>query len=162
MPVVAMLCYGSNSVWGKAFLSGTLVFAMLPVAISFLVAQRSRGYSWSLSLVRIPVALSIGAALAINNARAAIEGLIGTGQNEFVRTPKQGDKQSKVYKTPLHWSVFVEAALGIFHLLSASILTAAGEFWTTPFLWSFGIALLGMSIWSFWEGPRGIWVRPWK
>jgi cellulose synthase/poly-beta-1,6-N-acetylglucosamine synthase-like glycosyltransferase len=154
MPIVAMLFYGEDSVLAKTFLTGTLVFAMLPVAISFLVAQRARGYSWSLSLIRIPIALSIGAALTINNARAAWEGLAGSGQNEFVRTPKQGDKRSKVYNTPLHWSVLVEAALGCFHLLSAGALTAAGEFWATPFLWSFGVALLGISLWSVWDGRQ--------
>lgn len=145
MPFVALNQPAASSLMVKGFILGTLFGGMMPIAVSFFIAQQLRGETWIRSLCRIPVALATGAALSINNGRAVVEGLFGFGIREFVRTPKQGDQKQKPYRTPVHVSVYLEMALGVLHLSVAVLLTLDRQFWLTPFLYAFGLALCCVS-----------------
>jgi hypothetical protein len=125
---------------------GTLGVATLPVAAHFLVAQRARGRSLLGAIAVVPLALGLGAALSVNNARAVIEGLFGLGSNTFVRTPKRGDAGPSRYRVRLPPLVGVELCVGVAHLAVAAWLTWEGAGWTTPFLWLFGTSLTGLGL----------------
>jgi hypothetical protein len=144
MPVIGLLRALGASAFDRAGDLMTLGLATLPVAVHFLVAARARGRSWLAALASVPLALGLGAALSVNNARAVIEGLFGRGGDEFVRTPKRGARARRTYRSPVHPLVLVELALGTLHVVAAVLLVAAGHAWTTPFLWLFGVSLLSL------------------
>jgi cellulose synthase/poly-beta-1,6-N-acetylglucosamine synthase-like glycosyltransferase len=64
--------------------------ASLPAAIFYVIAQRElHPKTWVREMLLLPMVLALGIGLAINNARAVLEALIGH-QSEFTRTPKYG------------------------------------------------------------------------
>src|ERR1700677_4461878 len=64
--------------------------ASLPAAIFYICAQRELyPKTWPKEILLMPMVLALGIGLAINNARAVIEALLGH-QSEFTRTPKYG------------------------------------------------------------------------
>ncbi len=146
MPVVALLRAHGATPLERAGDVFTLGAATLPVAVHFFAAQLARGASVWRSLARVPLAIGLGAALSVNNARAALEGIADVGSQEFVRTPKRGAESALSYKTPLHPTMLLELALGALHLAAATLLVVNGHAWTTPFLWLFGasLTLLGL------------------
>lgn len=146
MPAAALARAMGSATWVRAGDLATLGLATLPVACHFLVAQRARGTPWHRALLALPLALGLGAALSVNNARAVLEGLFGFGTNVFVRTPKRGEGGGGAYKTPPHPLVVVELCLGAFHLVAAGLLVLAGHAWTTPFLWLFGASLVALAL----------------
>lgn len=146
MPVVALVRATATTPFERAFDLATLGLATLPVAIHFLIAQRERHVSWGRIVVSIPLAIGLGGALSINNARAVLEGLFGRGRDPFVRTPKKGEKKTSAYRLPTHPLVLVEFVLGVSHIAAAILIALEGALWTTPFLWMIGGALLALSL----------------
>src|SRR5262249_32704559 len=64
--------------------------ASFPAIVFYLFAQRAlHPKGWLKELVLMPMVLALGVGLAINNARAVIEAILGH-QSEFTRTPKYG------------------------------------------------------------------------
>ena len=144
MPVVGLMRALGVTALERAGDLTTLAFATAPVALHFLVAQRARGRSWLRSILAVPLALGLGAALSVNNARAVLEGMFGKGGDPFVRTPKRGAGTVSSYRSPIHPLAFLELALAFLHLTAATLLVATGNGWTTPFLWVFGLSLLSL------------------
>lgn len=69
----------------------TLAFlALFAPTTMYLFSQRVANPTWSRTLALVPFLMSVGIGLAVNNTRAVIEALFGTGVREFVRTPKLG------------------------------------------------------------------------
>ncbi len=160
MPVVSLERSLSAPLWLWVFDLVVLALATLPVAVHFFVAGRSRQRSLAQVLLSLPLALGLGAALSINNSWAVLEGLFGPGHDEFVRTPKRGEKGTRRrYRTPIHPAVLLELGLGAWHLFAAVTLTASGAAWCTPFLWTFGLSLVGLAAQSVWAG-RPVLVAP--
>jgi len=153
MPLVGLGRALSGSWLERGFDLATLTVATLPIVVHFIVAERARGRGWASTLLAVPLALGLGAALAVNNARAVVEGLFGPGHDEFVRTPKRGDDKTRLttYRTPVHPLVFVEIGLGVLHLVAATLLVLEGQAWTTPFLFTFGLSLLALGLGSLVE-----------
>jgi cellulose synthase/poly-beta-1,6-N-acetylglucosamine synthase-like glycosyltransferase len=82
---------GTYSPW-RMFLVDIPIYlsASLPATVFYVCAQRAlypRG--WLKELLLMPMVLALGVGLAINNARAVLEALLGH-QSEFTRTPKYG------------------------------------------------------------------------
>ena len=93
-------------------------------ALSFYVcSQRELLRSWYDSVRFVPALMAIGIGIALNNAVAAIEGVLGH-QSEFVRTPKFGDEahaRRKGWRQRLHgfrgrgmWQGWVELGIGLY------------------------------------------------
>ena len=64
-----------------------LLLATVSTCAFYLVAQREAGVPRRQRLALIPVLVATGVGMALNNARAVVEGLFG-GAGRFVRTPK--------------------------------------------------------------------------
>lgn len=141
------------------FLPGTAVFepfppyagvslgaATLPAGVHFVLAQRLRQTSWSECVLALPFAIGVGAALSLNNARAALEGLVGVGSDVFVRTPKRGDAQRPTYRSERQPLTAIELVLGMAHLVAALHLTATGAILSSLFFWLFGVSLISLSV----------------
>jgi len=82
---------GGYSPW-RMFLVDIPIYlsASLPAAVFYICAQRALyPKGWLKELLLMPMVLALGVGLAINNARAVIEAILGH-QSEFTRTPKYG------------------------------------------------------------------------
>ena len=133
----------------------------LPVVLAFVVASRLRGRTLLQACIDGPLALLAGAGLAINNGRAALEGLLSTTPSTFQRTPKTGStaasssssSSSRALRSPP--LTLLELGLGAVHVVTAGALTAAGHVDLTPFLWLCGLGLLLVGASSVREAQRG-------
>ena len=100
--------------------------ASLPAAVFYICAQRELyPKSWLKEILLLPMVLALGVGLAINNARAVLEALLGH-QSEFTRTPKYGiERRTQSWKKARYLPIksilpLVELAFAIYftYLLS--------------------------------------------
>ena len=71
------------------------ISASVPACVFYMCTQRALyPKSWLKDFLLLPMVLALGIGLAINNARAVIEALLGH-QSEFTRTPKYGIEGGK-------------------------------------------------------------------
>lgn len=160
MPLVSFDRVTASSPWLRFFDVAVFFLATLPVATHFFVASAARERKVREALLSIPLALGLGAALAINNSWAVLEGFLGSGHDEFVRTPKRGDAEAKTsYRTPLHIAVLVELFLGLWHIGTALYLAFTKEVWTIPFLLCFGVSMTALALQSIAESGMGALKR---
>lgn len=127
----------ADLIWADAALLLPATGAFL---LAYAVAGRRAGLGWGAALVRAPIGMLLGVALAVNNGRAALRGLWGeTGV--FQRTPKSGGlaaRQEGAGWAPswelvlllylagtLAWTVH----LGVLEALPFTIFFAAGALW---------------------------------
>src|SRR5260370_26262286 len=62
----------------------------LSIATFYITSQREIQRSWKPTLRRLPLMMSLGIGLRINQTRAVIEALVRRASREFIRTPKHG------------------------------------------------------------------------
>jgi cellulose synthase/poly-beta-1,6-N-acetylglucosamine synthase-like glycosyltransferase len=92
---------GNYSPW-RMFLVDIPIYlsASFPATVFYICAQRALyPKGWLKELLLMPMVLALGVGLAINNARAVIEAMLGH-QSEFTRTPKYGiQSKTQAWKT---------------------------------------------------------------
>lgn len=92
--------------------------ATVSVVVFYVVSQIGAGRSWREGLLYLVPLMGLGIGLAVNNARAVLEGLVLKG-GCFERTPKYRIEQSgdgwrgKRYRVPRDLSVLVEGTLAV-------------------------------------------------
>jgi cellulose synthase/poly-beta-1,6-N-acetylglucosamine synthase-like glycosyltransferase len=129
------------------------------VAAFYLVAHRELyGDAWA-ALRRLPTMMALGIGLAVNNGRAAIEGLFGSDV-EFVRTPKSGatdgqDASGRVARRgPSPWQNMLELALGLYSTATLVVAIATQSWASVPFVTLFSVGFLYVGATSLIEGRR--------
>ena len=129
------------------------------VAAFYVVAHHDLyGGRWP-AIKRLPAMMALGVGLAVNNGRAAIEGLFGRDV-EFVRTPKRGavDGRSaspaESYRGRWSWHNAIELVFAVY-LAAGSYVAILTESWANlPFLILFcgGFAYVGVaSLYGAWR-----------
>jgi cellulose synthase/poly-beta-1,6-N-acetylglucosamine synthase-like glycosyltransferase len=128
--------------WSRSTLLNVAIFiaGSMPAVVFYLVSQRElHPRSWTREILCLPALLALGIGLAVNNARAVLEAMIGH-QSEFTRTPKYGiERKTQTWKKsryiPLKTVLpFVELAFAAYfgYFLLYAI---AGQQWLSiPFL----------------------------
>ena len=128
--------------YGRTLLFDLPVFALASVsaAVFYLVAQREiHPRTWLKEIIYLPVLLSLGIGMSINNARAVLEALFNH-QSEFTRTPKYGIEKRNQKWNPGKYSPLkslaplVEvgfAAWFTYFLVEAAL---AGQWMSVPFI----------------------------
>ena len=110
--------------WQRAIVDIPIFFfASVSVIVFYAVAQKAlKPDSWLRELVYLPLLLALGIGMAVNNAKAVMEALLGQ-ESDFVRTPKYGiEGQKKVeikksrYKALKSLTPVFELCFGIFFL----------------------------------------------
>ncbi len=117
----------------------------------YIVSQREIHGDWVARMKYLPVLMSIGIGLSVNNARAVLEGLLGK-ESEFVRTPKYGIENgadewvSKKYRQWVLLQPLVELGLGLYFTATVFYALANGIYGTVPFLvmFQFGFLYTGL------------------
>jgi cellulose synthase/poly-beta-1,6-N-acetylglucosamine synthase-like glycosyltransferase len=152
---------------------GTSLFALgtASAAAFYLASQRAQRRSVLATLAQLPVLMSIGIGIALNNARGCVEALLGH-ESPFVRTPKynvaagaEARQRRGIIATPSikAWMSLVEIAMGLYMLQCAYLsLRVQSTVVSLPFLLLFASGYLYVGItglvsqWSALRGPRGL------
>ena len=112
------------------------------VILFYVASQREIDPRWMRKLRYMPMVMSLGIGLAVNNAHAVLEALIGKG-GEFRRTPKYsvGEEaqawQGKAYRTRINLSFPCEVVLAAYFATTIGISFAEGIYLAIPFLMIF-------------------------
>jgi hypothetical protein len=118
---------------------------------------------WS-AVKRLPLVMSLGIGLCVNQTRAVLEALMGR-ETEFVRTPKHGIRgklecwSSKKYRAAKSITPFIEVGLAVYFAEAMVIAFKRGHYLSMPFLTLFlcGFGYVGML--SVWQGSLGQALR---
>lgn len=151
----AVLLMDRTAFWIVQAIMG-LVILVAPISFALTVIERDRGLSFG-SVGQIVAGVCIGIGLMVNNTAGQIQGFLSSG-GEFVRTPKdhhagsdEGDAATpksvgtpKRYRSPLHWTFYIELLVITYCLASTAMLIQAGEgLWAVPLVfWSACLAMV--------------------
>jgi len=124
---------------------------------------------WS-TLRRLPLVLSLGIGLCVNQTRAVIEEMLGR-ETEFVRTPKHGIRgkleswSGKRYRAARSLTPAAELLMAGYFMVAVEVAIEHGHYISVPFLllFLFGFGYVGtVSAWQAWLGQslRRFWQRP--
>jgi cellulose synthase/poly-beta-1,6-N-acetylglucosamine synthase-like glycosyltransferase len=113
---------------------------------------------------RLPLVMSLGIGLCVNQTRAVLEALLGR-ETEFVRTPKHGIRgklgtwTSKKYRAAKSLTPVVELTLAAYFVVAIAVAVKHGHFLSLPFLGLFlcGFGYVGWA--SLWQGGTGLAMR---
>ena len=119
-----------------AISAGTLSFAFFYA----LTVKERHGKNWLSYLKYVPVAISVGAGIAINNSKAVLEAFLGK-KSEFRRTPKfavtsnrDNWRTRKSYVSSKEITALIEITLGILFFLQTLFAIYKGYYGWVPFL----------------------------
>ncbi len=113
-------------------------------------------FQWA-ALKRLPLVMSMGIGLCVNQSRAVFEALLGR-ETEFVRTPKHGIRgkleswSGKKYRSAKSLTPFIELGLAAYFVLAIVVALQHGHYISVPFLLLFlcGFGYVGWG--SVWQG----------
>ena len=135
--------------------------ATLSICYFYWVSQREVGRPTLEVLRMIPVVLSLGIGISINNAKAVVEAFLGY-QTPFVRTPKYGDHMTqdkrawlvKQYVKKSTVITLVEIGLGAWftYAIVTVLTTPKGSLFSLPFLMLFQIGFFYVALLSLSQG----------
>ncbi len=116
------------------------------------------------ALRRLPLVMSVGIGLSINQTRAVFEALMGR-ETEFVRTPKHGIEgrlekwNAKKYRAAKSLTPVIEVAMAAYFVVAMVIAFQHGHYLSMPFLmlFLFGFGYVGLL--SMWQGHVGFLLR---
>jgi len=181
--LMAILFYPAFYVNMQPFQGGSIGSMVLGMSV-FALGSASAGVFYTVSqsqqrrgklktILQLPMLMSIGIGIALNNARGCVEALLGV-ESDFVRTPKynslasdaQGAGQTgkgvgRVIPTPSikAWMVLLEIGMGLYTLQCARMAMASkGTLVSVPFLLLFagGYLYVGLTgLYSQWQVRRG-------
>ena len=135
--------------------------------VARLTGDRSRS-TWG-TLGQLPLVLSLGIGLCVNQTRAVLEAVFGR-ETEFVRTPKHGIRgkletwSGKKYRAAKSLTPFFEMAMAAYFVFAVHIAIINGHYVSVPFLllFLFGFGYVGaLSAWQggFGQALRRVWQR---
>jgi len=113
------------------------------IATFYLISQRVLfPRTWLKTFLYLPVLMALGIGLTITNTKAVMEALLGI-KSAFARTPKysvakKGEKsKAGKYRKRLHWTPWVELAVGTWFAVAIVYTFTNHNFFTAPFLFLF-------------------------
>ncbi len=119
-----------------AISAGTLSFAFFYA----LTVKEAHGHNWLNYLKYVPVAISVGVGIAVNNSKAVVEAFLGK-KSEFRRTPKfavtsKNDnwRNKRSYVSSKEITSIIEITLGILFFLQTLYAIYKGYYGWIPFL----------------------------
>ena len=150
-----------TSIWVDAIV---FICASVSIMMFYLLAQKeARKQTFMQRLAYLPIVMSLGIGLSINNCRAVIEALVGY-KTGFVRTPKYGVTKSGEsfkhvkYGFKLNWQPCVETAMGIYFVWGIVHAISLGAYASVPFLALFCTGYLYVGLGTFF-GRTGLFAH---
>jgi cellulose synthase/poly-beta-1,6-N-acetylglucosamine synthase-like glycosyltransferase len=151
-----------NMGWTEMLLIDVPLFLAATASVFnfYLISQRETYPDWRSRVKYLPMVLAVGIGLAVNNAKAVIEAMMGR-QSEFARTPKYGierareDWQHKRYHLAFPVQSFIEVALGLYFTGTVFYALQHGIYGTLPFLVLFQVGFLYTGLMSIFQHVGG-------
>jgi cellulose synthase/poly-beta-1,6-N-acetylglucosamine synthase-like glycosyltransferase len=126
------------------------------VGLFYLVSQRELKRPWRRDIRLIPMMMSLGMGMAVQNAVGVIEALCGR-PTSFLRTPKRGGARSGTfYRTSLRPVAAAAAALLLYFAFALLWCGATGLWAALPFLLVFFAGFLYNAVFSCWPARRTV------
>jgi len=138
--------------------------ATFSVVAFYAASQAEQGRSWWGRVKYVPLVMALGIGLAVNQARAVVEALMGY-ETGFTRTPKHGVRGAgesvarKRYKAAVTFQPIVELALAAYMTYGVVYLVERQVYYSLPFLVLFQVGFGYVGLASLYEGVRGHVVR---
>ncbi len=131
------------------------------------IARMNNQRAWPRMLgafLRLPMVLSLGIGLCVNQTRAVFEAMLGR-ESEFVRTPKHGIRakvekwSGKKYRAARSIGPIIETGLALYFIFTMLVAFEHGHYLSMPFLalFLFGFGYVGAG--SLWQGALGQGIR---
>jgi len=148
------------------FFGTTLSIASFYLASEREVARMSGDRTrstWS-TLGQLPLVLSLGIGLCVNQTRAVFEAVFGR-DTEFVRTPKHGicgkleTWSGKKYRAAKSLTPFFEMLMAAYFVVAVHIAVKNGHYVSVPFLMLFLFGFSYVGVVSAWQGGFGQALR---
>lgn len=149
MLVLSVLIYPSmvariNIGWFQMIVTDVPFLLVATVGISFFyIASQKEAYKdWKSRLLYLPMLMSLGIGLSVNNSKAVLEALFNR-QTEFKRTPKYSIEEKKdkwlgkKYKGEINLLVILELLLGIYFTFNIYFAYVNKIYVSIPFLMMF-------------------------
>ena len=149
-----------NMGWHEMLLFDLPLFlaATMSVTSFYVVSQREIYADWGQRLKVLPMLLSLGTGMCLNNAKAVMEAFLGR-ETGFVRTPKYRIESSadqwseKRYRARRSLLPYIELGLGLYFTLSVAYAAAHQIYGSLPFLALFQVGFLYTGALSLAEDP---------
>lgn len=148
--VVAAHQYDVRVLWP---LSAYFLFSLFGTFAYYAEAERAGHEKWIPRVLCFPLFLGASIGLSVNNAQAALEGLLGK-KSPFIRTPKyhittRGESwKEKRYRSPVRWATVGELLLGVYTTAALVYAIWVQEYGAIPFLVLFAGGYLLIGIYS--------------
>jgi cellulose synthase/poly-beta-1,6-N-acetylglucosamine synthase-like glycosyltransferase len=125
-----------------------LFSAMAPSTLYYVAQRSSQSRGWKWRLLALPLLMSLGVGIAINNTRAVFSAIIGR-KGAFIRTPKRGDKVLSIYAQKFPVVALMEILLGTYCVIGLLAYLEASKYLVGPFLALYAIGFLAVGVLSF-------------
>jgi cellulose synthase/poly-beta-1,6-N-acetylglucosamine synthase-like glycosyltransferase len=138
--------------------------ATFSVVAFYAASQAEQGKGWWDRVKWVPFVMALGIGLAVNQARAVVEALMGY-ETGFTRTPKHGVKRAgesvakKHYQAAVTFQPVVELALAAYMTYGVVYLVQREVYYSLPFLVLFQVGFGYVGLASLYEGLRGRVLR---
>ena len=120
----------------------------LSIASFYLASQREvNPKGWRAAIKRLPLVMSLGIGLCINQTRAVLEAMFGQ-KSEFVRTPKHGVMSkleswtAKKYRAAKDITPYIELGFAAYFAAAMAVAIKGGHYVSMPFLAMFLVGFL--------------------
>ena len=120
---------------------GLILVAMAAPNLLYLLSQKLTYENWGKRILYLPFLVIFGTGIAVSNAKAVIEALIGH-KSEFVRTPKKGDRSQIQYRVRSNWTAIFEIGLGSYCATALVFCLLSQNHFIIPFLLIFSLGFL--------------------
>jgi len=138
------------------FIFGSLLFiSCTGPSRMYLVAEKAIGKKYLRTAIYLPLMVCFGCGLAVNNTKAVIEALIGKSSG-FVRTPKSGSGNGKIYGVKKSSIVYFEILTGLWCLYGVNLYLDSHHYLIGHFMALYAIGFLCIGIGSWWHAHRGM------
>ncbi len=116
---------------------------VVSIASFYLTSQREIRADWRKTIRKLPMMMSLGIGLCVNQTRAVLEALFGGTSGEFVRTPKHGVVKkfegwtAKKYRASKTVVPYIEVLFALYFIAGFVVAGFAGHYVSMPFLMLF-------------------------
>lgn len=152
MPIVLHVQLNRGWDWMVYVYLVVFLTASLSVVLYYFISQKDSNPNWREQIPYLPLLMSLGIGLSINNTKAVLEALFNR-DSEFRRTPKYRIEHAsdtwrqKNYRADFNLQPVVELLLGTYFTIASITLVEKGLFVSIPFflLFQFGFIYLGLT-----------------
>ena len=133
-----------------------LILATAGPSVLYMVSQRYLyPKTWMKKFLYLPGMVALGFGICISNTRAVIEALVGV-KSAFVRTPKRGATQVKVYRTKVTWVPIVELLAAAYCTITVAIYISNELYGGMIYFMVYGVGFLTVGLKTLAEQRAGL------